>query len=100
MNTETRITVTYDDSDGTLDDDAGIMNQYRQMVGARGVNWTGDTYKTYINSLTDTTGTQVLQINDRSSSLLSLISFIRKSDEIASKDKNDLACSTLHCVDK
>ncbi len=81
-------------------DDAGIMNQYRQMVGARGVNWTGDTYKTYINSLTDTTGTQVLQINDRSSSLLSLISFIRKSDEIASKNKNGLACSTLHGVDK
>jgi len=81
-------------------DDAGIMNQYRQMVGARGVNWTGDTYKTYINSITDTTGTQVLQINDRSSSLLSLISFIRKTDNIASGDKNGLGCTTVKGVTK
>ena len=81
-------------------DDAGIMNQYRQMVGARGVNWTGDTYKTYINSITDSAGTQVLQINDRSSSLLSLISFIRKADLIAAKNNNGLACTTVKGVDK
>jgi hypothetical protein len=81
-------------------DDSGIMNQYRQMVGARGVNWTGDTYKTYINALTDTTSTQVLQINDRSSSLLALISFVRTTANIASKNLLGLACATLHGVDK
>ena len=81
-------------------DDAGIMNQYRQMVGARGVNWTGDTYKTYINALTDTSSTQVLQINDRSSSLLSLISFVRTTANIAAKNNNGLACSTIKGVTK
>ena len=81
-------------------DDAGIMNQYRQMVGARGVNWTGDTYKTYINALTDTSSTQVLQINDRSSSLLSLISFVRTTANIAAKNNFGLCCATLHGIDK
>lgn len=83
----------------TIDDNA-IMEQYKQMVGARGVNWTGDTYKTYINAITDQTGTQVIQINDRSSSLLSFISFVRKTDLIAAKNNNGLACATLHGVDK
>lgn len=81
-------------------DDPSIMNQYRQMIGARGVNWTGDTYKTYINTVTATVGTQVLQINDRSSSLLSLISFLRKSDVIAVKGNMGLACATVKGVTK
>ena len=81
-------------------DDASIMDQYKQMVGARGVNWTGDTYKTYVNAITDTTGTQVVQINDRSSSLLSLISFVRTSTNIGAKNNNGLACATLHGIDK
>ena len=79
-------------------DDASIMNQYRQMVGARGVNWTGDTYKTYINAVTDTTGTQVLQINDRSSSLLALISFMRTTALIGVKNNLGLACTSLHGI--
>lgn len=82
-------------------DSAAAMDEYKAgIMKFGGINWTGDTYKTYINSLTDTTGTQVLQINDRSTSLLSLISFIRKTDLIAAKNNNGLGCATLHGVDK
>lgn len=79
--------------------DSGIMNEYRSLISQRGVNWLGNTYKTYVNSLgsTDVTNTG-FQINDRSSSLLSFITLIRTSANLTAKNSHSLGSSTLKGV--
>lgn len=54
-----------------------IMAQYRQVLQSSPLTICGETYKTYVNSLTDSGTTQVLQINDCSRSLKSLVSLVR-----------------------
>jgi hypothetical protein len=54
-----------------------IMAQYRQVLQSSPLTVCGETYKTYINSLADSGTQQVLQINDRSRSLKSLVSLVR-----------------------
>jgi len=54
-----------------------IMAQYRQVLQSSPLTICGETYKTYINSLADSGTQQVLQINDRSRSLKSLVSLVR-----------------------
>ena len=54
-----------------------IMAQYRQVLQSSPLTICGETYKTYINSLADSGTTQVLQINDRSRSLKSLVTLVR-----------------------
>ena len=76
--------------------DAGIMNTYRALISQRGVNWLGNTYKTYINSLADTSVTNTgFQINDRSSSLLSFITLVRTASNLTTKDVHSLGSSSL-----
>lgn len=80
--------------------DNGIMNTYRSLISQRGVNWLGNTYKTYINSLAASTVTNTgFQLNDRSSSLLSFITLIRLNSNLTDKTKNSLGCTTLHGID-
>ncbi len=76
--------------------DNGIMNTYRSLISQRGVNWLGNTYKTYINSLADSSVTNTgFQINDRSSSLLAFITLIRTTTALSAKNSHSLGCSTL-----
>jgi len=76
--------------------DNGIMNTYRSLISQRGVNWLGNTYKTYINSLADASITNTgFQINDRSSSLLAFITLIRTTANLSAKNSHSLGSSTL-----
>ena len=61
-------------------ENAMVMNEYRQMMLSRGVQISGQTAKTYINTLSNGAGTKSLQINDRSLSLLGLVTAVRPSD--------------------
>ncbi len=58
-------------------ENAMVMNEYRQMMLSRGVQISGQTAKTYINTLSNGTGVKSLQINDRSLSLLGLVTAVR-----------------------
>jgi hypothetical protein len=57
--------------------DAGIMSEYRGVVSSEGVMISGDTAKTYINSVPNGSGVKTLQINDRSLSCKALVTAIR-----------------------
>jgi hypothetical protein len=56
-----------------------IMAQYRQVLQSSPLTICGETYKTYINSLAAAGTQQVLQINDRSRSLKSLVTLVRNT---------------------
>ena len=56
-----------------------IMAQYRQVLQSSPLTICGETYKTYVNSLTASGVNQVLQINDKSRSLKGLVSCVRSS---------------------
>lgn len=58
-------------------ENAMVMNEYRQMMMSRGVQISGQSVKTYINTLLNGAGTKSLQINDRSLSLLGLVTAVR-----------------------
>jgi hypothetical protein len=60
-------------------ENAMVMNEYRQMMMSRGVQISGQSVKTYINTLLNGAGTKSLQINDRSLSLLGLVTAVRSS---------------------
>ena len=53
------------------------MASYRNVVSSEGVMISGDTAKTYINSIPNTATTHTLQINDRSLSCKGLITALR-----------------------
>jgi hypothetical protein len=80
--------------------DESVMNQYRSLVAQRGISFTSDSFKTYINNITESTGQQVVQINDRSSSLLSLIATMRTAGDIALANRMGLINNTLSGVDR
>lgn len=76
--------------------DSNVMNTYRSLIAERGVNWLGNTYKTYINNLSNTTVTNTgFQINDRSSSLLSFITLIRTTTNLTDNTKHSLGSTTV-----
>lgn len=54
-----------------------VMASYRSVVAAEGIMWSGDSVKTYINSMTNGAGTKNLQINDRSLSCKALVTAFR-----------------------
>ncbi len=54
-----------------------VMASYNQVVASEGIMWSGDTCKTYINSMTNGAGTKNLQINDRSLSCKALVTAFR-----------------------
>ena len=56
-----------------------IMAQYRQVLQSSPLTICGESFKTYVNSLTASGVNQVLQINDRSRSLKGLVSCVRPS---------------------
>lgn len=59
-------------------EDMNVLNQYKMLASQRGISWSGDTNKLYMGSITGTgVGTRIIQINDRSLSLKSLITMIR-----------------------
>lgn len=60
-------------------ENAEVMENYRRMVQSQGASIHGITPKTYINTLSDGAGTKTLQINDRSLSVLGLVSAVRAS---------------------
>ena len=54
-----------------------VMQSFRQVVASEGLMWSGDTCKTYINSVSNSAGTKNLQINDRSLSCKGFVSAMR-----------------------
>ena len=52
-----------------------VMSSYNQLA-SQGISWIGDTVKTYVNSVANTTSA-TLQLNDRSMSLKALITALR-----------------------
>ena len=58
-------------------ENADVMNAYRQTVASGGIMWSGNSAKTYINSVSTAGGTKSLQINDRSLSCLGLVTALR-----------------------
>jgi len=57
-----------------------VMASFRNAMAAQGVSWVGHTAKTYINSMPDSANKHIFQINDRSQSLLALVTAIRSTD--------------------
>ena len=80
--------------------DESVMNQYRSLVAQRGISFTSDSFKTYINNVVDAAQTQIVQINDRSSSLLALISTMRTSADIGDVTFLGLQNNTLVGIDR
>jgi len=56
---------------------ADVMASYRNVVASEGVMISGDTAKTYINSIPNTATVHTLQINDRSLSCKGLVTALR-----------------------
>lgn len=54
-----------------------VMASYRSVVAQEGLMWSGDTAKTYINSMSNGAGTKTLQINDRSLSCKGMVTAFR-----------------------
>jgi len=79
-------------------EDAEVMEEYSQALMERGISWSGDTVKSYINSTTSGAGTKVLQINDRSNSLKGLITILRDTTTLAAATSNSAGHSTIEGV--
>tara|TARA_R110002110_G_scaffold83135_4_gene215933 strand:+ start:3219 stop:4469 length:1251 start_codon:yes stop_codon:yes gene_type:complete len=76
-------------------DSPEVMSEYSQALQERGIMWSGDVVKTYINSQTTGAGPKTAQINDRSLSLKSLITVVRTSTIVADATSNSVGSSQL-----
>lgn len=76
-------------------DSPEVMSEYSQALMERGIMWTGDTVKTYINSATAGASTKTAQINDRSTSLKALLSVMRSNTIVSSATANSVGSSQL-----
>ncbi len=76
-------------------EDAEVMSEYSQALMERGISWSGDTVKSYINAVTAGQGTKTLQINDRSKSLKAMITLLRDETAIAAATENSVGHSTI-----
>ena len=67
-----------------------VMASYRNVVASEGLMWSGDSCKTYINSMTNGAGTKNLQINDRSLSCKGMVTAFRDEgvDSVLNKYAN------------
>ena len=74
-------------------DNPAAQQEYNAVVANMGVAWTGRTVKTYVGSMTNVAATQTIQINDRSQSLLALVSVARLAGTLA-----DAAAQKLETV--
>jgi hypothetical protein len=64
---------------------ADALAAYKTHHQSQGVSWSGDTYKCYVGAITQgATGENIIQINDRSLSLLSLCAVQRTAADRAS----------------
>ena len=59
---------------------SSVSDSYNAMIAQSGISWIGESAKTYINSMANTANNHVFQINDRSNSLLALVTAIRDND--------------------
>jgi len=60
------------------------LSAYKTFHQSQGVSWSGDTYKCYVGAITQgSTGENIIQINDRSLSLLSLCAVQRTAADRA-----------------
>lgn len=57
-----------------------VNASFRNSMSAQGARWVGHTAKTYINSMPDSANKHIFQINDRSQSLLALVTAVRSTD--------------------
>ena len=72
-----------------------VMGDYGAALMERGISWSGDIAKTYINSIQAGTGPQPLQINDRSESLKSFVSVMRETAVVNLGVSNSQSTSIL-----
>lgn len=79
-------------------EDAEVMDEYSAALMERGISWSGDSVKSYVNSITAGAGTKTLQINDRSNSLKGLITILRDDTTRASATSNSVGHSTIEGV--
>tara|TARA_R110000772_G_scaffold49715_6_gene114468 strand:+ start:504 stop:1757 length:1254 start_codon:yes stop_codon:yes gene_type:complete len=76
-------------------ENAEVMSEYSQALMERGIQWSGDVVKTYVNSMAAGAATRVAQINDRSMSLKSLVSVVRTNAIATSATDNSVGSSQL-----
>jgi hypothetical protein len=76
-------------------EDAQVMDDYSAALMERGISWSGDSVKSYVNAVAAGAGTKTLQINDRSNSLKGLITVLRDNATIAAFDGNSIGHSTI-----
>jgi len=79
-------------------EDAQVMDDYSAALMERGISWSGDSVKSYVNSTTAGAGTKVLQINDRSNSLKGLITVLRDNTTRADATSNSVGHSTIEGI--
>lgn len=76
-------------------DNPEVMAEYSQALEERGIMWSGDVVKTYINSMTAGAGTKTAQINDRSNSLKAFVTVARSNTIVADATKNSVGSSQI-----
>ena len=79
-------------------EDGNVMDDYASALSERGIMWSGDTVKSYINSVTANAGTKTLQINDRSNSLKGMITVLRDNATVADPLSNSVGHGTIEGV--
>ena len=79
-------------------EDAQVMDDYSAALMERGISWSGDSVKSYVNSVAAGAGTKTLQINDRSNSLKGLITVLRDNATIAAATSNSIGHSTIEGI--
>lgn len=79
-------------------EDGNVMDDYASALSERGIMWSGDTVKSYVNSITAAAGVKTLQINDRSNSLKGLITVLRDNTTVADAASNSVGHSTIEGV--
>jgi len=81
-------------------EDMAILQQYQSLMMQRGVNFLGNTYKTYINAIPVGASSQrAYQINDRSTSVLAFINVIRETAVATATADLSLSASSWLGVD-
>lgn len=75
--------------------DQDVMSEYSQALMERGIQWSGDTVKTYIGSVAGAGGAKVIQINDRSLSLKALVGVMRSDAIVTAYNSNSIGASTI-----
>jgi len=75
--------------------DEGVMSAYKQKLTSSPTMWVGQSAQTIINAVAASSGKQTFQINSSFRSLNSLVSVMRPSANILTKNKNCLTAFNL-----